>query len=404
MNIKQQIQKYIEQREAFVASRSDSTSDMPNYTKSIFSNAKSSYQTTQRRDVSVRSDSISDMPPPLLGTFTGQKEAYVNSIKPPSATEFLSDLSKSLTRSVVDQLGNSIGVGLDDLRNPRRLANAFVENAKQEVTRGVTRRGNALANNLREQFMRGIRKSEDGSPKMREEEINGVRDLYYNLTIGDLRAKTQSELDLMSISRHSRIDTKFRIDTIDTKFNSMFEKTYVDPIDTPQSTTDDTDYIIKFDITNENKSLLFRMANFTGLTDSLTTTYDDATYIGRPERYPSYTGTSRNITFTFGIFADDKDDIDVIYKKLNALASLSYPHSYTSTNIMQPNIIKLSIGRYLIDKPFFIQSSTFIFDEDLVHSEGKPRGMSITINGTLLQSESNPKLYDITLGTPKFLA
>jgi len=342
------------------------------------------------------------MPPPLLGTFAGQKEAYVNSTKPPSATEFLSDLSKSLTRSVVDQLGNSIGVGLDDLRNPRRLANAFVENAKQEVTRGVTRRGNALANNLREQFMRGIRKSEDGSPKMPEEgESNGVLDLYVDLTIAELRAKTQSELDLMSISRHSLNGMK---PSIDTKFNSMFEKTYVDQDGDPQSNTDDTDYIIKFDITNDNKSLLFRMANFTGLTDSLTTTYDDATYIGRPERYPSYTGTSRNITFTFGIFANEKDDIDVIYKKLNALASLSYPHSYTSTNIMQPNIIKLSIGRYLIDKPFFIQSSTFIFDEDLVHSEGKPRGMSITINGTLLQSESNPELYNIRPGSSKFLA
>jgi hypothetical protein len=154
-------------------------------------------------------------------------------------------------------------------------------------------------------------------------------------------------------------------------------------------------HLIVFHITNSDDILVFRMANFSGLTDSFTVTKSTQRYFGRSEDFYLYQSVSRDISFSFDVVINSENDLDVIYSKLNTLVSLCYPHRYTDNKMIEPNILRLSIGEYLTRKPFFISSLTYTADTDLVFFEGKPSAMTVTINGNLLQSEQNPK-YETT--------
>jgi len=111
-------------------------------------------------------------------------------------------------------------------------------------------------------------------------------------------------------------------------------------------------HLISFKVENTGDYLVFRMANFNGLTDSITVNNTETRYFGRPEPFYLYQGVSRNISFNFDVVIQNGEntrrgtpsEIDIIYSKLNTLMSLAYPHSYTTNKMVEPNILKLSIG------------------------------------------------------------
>lgn len=149
-------------------------------------------------------------------------------------------------------------------------------------------------------------------------------------------------------------------------------------------------HLIVFHITNNNKVLVFRMANFTGFTDSVTPTFSDSKYFGRAEPYYQYQGVSRNVSFSFDVVVHNPQDIYVIYGKVNTLISLAYPHRYTDTNMIEPNILKLSIGKYFIKKPFFMTNMTITGGDETIYYKGKPSILTINIQGNLLEGGEYP--------------
>ena len=156
-------------------------------------------------------------------------------------------------------------------------------------------------------------------------------------------------------------------------------------------------HLIVFNITNNDKVLVFRMANFTGLADTVTPEFTQQKYFGRAEPYYQYSGVTRNISFTFDLVVHNRVDTSVIYSKLNSLISLAYPHKYTNNNMIEPNIIKLSIARYIVDKPFFLTNISVTGADDVVYQKSKPSIVTVNVQGNLLEANEYPSFEGTVL-------
>ena len=106
---------------------------------------------------------------------------------------------------------------------------------------------------------------------------------------------------------------------------------------------------------------VFFRAYIEGLSENISPNYNPTQYIGRSEPVYTYGQTERDINFTLKLFAQTKDELGMIYKKMNKLTSLCYPEYYKDTfstgedeggeavmssygNRMKPPLTKLRIG------------------------------------------------------------
>ena len=224
--------------------------------------------------------------------------------------------------------------------------------------------------------------------------LSDAKDIFSrNLQLG-IRRQIQNPGVLLSSVLNPRRRTANKIQP--EKFYSNQEPDKQIVTDNIQKYIDDDNgnkHLIVFKITNTGELLPFRMINFTGFTDSISVDNTAVNYFGRPEPFYMYNGVTRNISFNFDIVVHSENDINIIYSKLNTLISTAYPHRYTTNKMIEPNILKLSIGEYLSDTPFFLTTMTFTAADDLVFYDSKPSQISVSVQGNILQSEQYPQ-YD----------
>jgi len=110
--------------------------------------------------------------------------------------------------------------------------------------------------------------------------------------------------------------------------------------------------------------------HFRSYIDSFSDSYDadwnTQEYMGRAEKFYKYGGFSRKIAMAFTIVAQSREEITIMYDKLNFLASSLAPEyldSYTS-GYMAGNIAYITLGGYLDDQPGIITSLTYDIPED----------------------------------------
>ena len=110
--------------------------------------------------------------------------------------------------------------------------------------------------------------------------------------------------------------------------------------------------------------------HFRSYIDSFSDSYDaewnPQEYMGRAEKFYKYGGFSRKIAMAFTIVAQSREEITIMYDKLNFLASSLAPEyldSYTS-GYMAGNIAYITLGGYLDDQPGAITSLTYDIPED----------------------------------------
>ena len=84
---------------------------------------------------------------------------------------------------------------------------------------------------------------------------------------------------------------------------------------------------IKFQIRDmvNGKWLIFP-AHLGTITDTVTPSYSQEYYIGRPDAVHIYQNTSRTVAFDFKVAAFTKQEIPIIQEKMNYLIGLGYPH------------------------------------------------------------------------------
>jgi hypothetical protein len=100
--------------------------------------------------------------------------------------------------------------------------------------------------------------------------------------------------------------------------------------------------------------------------DSYGAEWKSIEYMGRAEKFYKYGGFTREISMAFTIVAQSREEITIMYDKLNFLASSLAPEyldSYTS-GYMAGNIAYVTLGGYLDDQPGVITSLTFDVPEE----------------------------------------
>jgi hypothetical protein len=131
-------------------------------------------------------------------------------------------------------------------------------------------------------------------------------------------------------------------------------------VDTNQPVND----LVKFRIAaidNKNptiKDFIHFRAFLDSFSDNYSADWGTVNYLGRGENFYTYKGFNRSISMGWTVAAQSKEEIMIMYKKLNFLASNLAP-SYTSKGYMTGNLVQLTVGGYLYEQVGFITGLTY---------------------------------------------
>ena len=118
-----------------------------------------------------------------------------------------------------------------------------------------------------------------------------------------------------------------------------------------------------------NNKILSFDAILSGITDTITPEYSSERYIGRPESVYVYQGVQRSVGFTFDVYPATRQELPVIWEKLNYLVGLCYPNwvdsPYAGGQLGDINpitmvspICELTIGDMYNNTPGYLSSLT----------------------------------------------
>lgn len=115
-------------------------------------------------------------------------------------------------------------------------------------------------------------------------------------------------------------------------------------------------------ITPTNSTFVHFRAFLGTITDGFTADWDSIKYVGRGEKFYTYNGFNRTVSFTFDVHPQSRGEMKPIYQKLNYLATTLAPDY--NQGYMKGNLIKLTIGDYLYRVPGIITSLTYTIPEE----------------------------------------
>jgi hypothetical protein len=162
----------------------------------------------------------------------------------------------------------------------------------------------------------------------------------------------RAQKNLISYTKGSRIGPIDRINAL-----PIYRSEYVD---TNQPVNDLVKFrIAAIDNTNPTlKDFIHFRAFLDSFSDNYSADWNSVNYLGRGENFYSYKGFSRTISMGWTVAAQSKEEIMMMYKKLNFLASNLAP-SYTSKGYMTGNLVQLTVGGYLFEQVGFITGLTY---------------------------------------------
>jgi hypothetical protein len=161
--------------------------------------------------------------------------------------------------------------------------------------------------------------------------------------------------------------------------------------------------IVKIDNSGNGNNIYINFrAYIEGLSDAYKAEWGTQKYMGRGENFYFYNGFDREISFKFQVPVLSKYEQKSVYSKLNYLASLCAP-DYSQGGFMRGNIIKLTIGDYLIDVPGIFSGITYAVNDDAGWDIARDnKGQLITGSSGLNDPNSDtagwimPRLIDIS--------
>jgi len=170
------------------------------------------------------------------------------------------------------------------------------------------------------------------------------------------------------------------------------EGSFLDKLDLANLTEygeDYTDDYIKFKFYDTiNKKYIIFPATLSGISDSITPEWSSEKYIGRPDQVHVYTGTTRELSFSFKIGIMSKQQLLVCWEKLNYLIGLTYPTWKTISNSsrMEAPFMELTIGDMFNRTPGFINSLSYSIDDttpwDIDEGTQLPKSIDVEVTFT----------------------
>jgi hypothetical protein len=108
------------------------------------------------------------------------------------------------------------------------------------------------------------------------------------------------------------------------------------------------------------KTFIHFRAFLDSMSDSYNSKWDGFNYLGRGEQFYTYGGFTRQMSLSWTVVAQSKQELIPMYKKLNYLASSLTPDYSPSPNgYMRGNLVQLTVGGYVYEQPGFITSLTY---------------------------------------------
>ena len=109
--------------------------------------------------------------------------------------------------------------------------------------------------------------------------------------------------------------------------------------------------------------IVFR-ATIDSLSDSFQPNWTPQTMIGRADPNYIYNGYGRTLACNFSIYATDRDEMQPIYRKLNALAGYTAPTYNPESVAMEGPWMRITIGDLFNQQPAILTSLSYTFDTE----------------------------------------
>jgi hypothetical protein len=152
------------------------------------------------------------------------------------------------------------------------------------------------------------------------------------------------------------------------------------------SKADEADFVtlkFKSPLLTPAQTVRFR-ATITGLTETMTPTWDTAKFIGNPFPLYTYNQVERMVTFNFKVFSLNRAEHVTAWEKLNFLTSLCYPQEYSNVyspmdfendkmdnyTHVTPPFIEFTLGSMFVNKYAIIDSLSYTVDDSYTWETG----------------------------------
>lgn len=146
------------------------------------------------------------------------------------------------------------------------------------------------------------------------------------------------------------------------KVNGQFLTTY-DYLNYNADGGSESSDLIDLRFTAGGKSVRFR-STITGLSETVSPSWDSAKFVGGVFNYYSYSGIERSVTFNFKVYSNNYDEHKAAWTKLNFLTSITYPLAYSSAGYVTPPFVNLTLGDMYYNRPGFIESLSYTIDDN----------------------------------------
>jgi hypothetical protein len=145
---------------------------------------------------------------------------------------------------------------------------------------------------------------------------------------------------------------------------------------------------LKFWSVAKQAAVNFR-ATLTGITETVSPTWDTQKFIGNPFNFYTYNSIERSVNFTFKIYALNAYELKACWQKINFLTNLTYPQGYSSGIAVIPPFIRFTLGSMYVNKEAFISDLSYEIPDDAP--------WEIDVEGLGMGEYILPKLVNVTM-------
>lgn len=132
--------------------------------------------------------------------------------------------------------------------------------------------------------------------------------------------------------------------------------------------------------------IVFR-ATLGSLSDSFQGNWTPITMIGRADPNYQYTGFNRDVSLDFTVYATDRDELQPIWRKLNALAGYTAPTYLPDSITMQAPWMRITVGDLFVQQPVLLTTLDYtLHDADTsweINIENDPTMMEVPFKVTV---------------------
>ena len=164
---------------------------------------------------------------------------------------------------------------------------------------------------------------------------------------------------------------------------------------------DDYDFVtLKFSSKYTGETANFR-ATVTGISETVSPSWDTAKFIGSPFNYYTYSSIERSVSFNFKVYSTTPLQHIAAWQRINFLTGLTYPQGYSGPYAVPPFVV-FTLGNIYKNKVAYIESLSYTMDDTAgweIGSIGVGEDARIDINGdkTIMKNYKCPVVVDVSI-------